>query len=250
MGALVEHIIATSIAALRLGPTLAFAAPFTLLRTPISVRVLLAFSLAFWMIGPVGAGAALPAPGPELIAPFFSELVLGVSLALSLQVAFAAVLMAGRSIDIQAGFGLALLVDPATRSQIPLVGTFFAYAAASIFFATGGAVDLVAIWAGSLDLVPIGTIRAPEDIGPFLAYISAVFILAMGLAGLVILSLFLIDMTIAFLSRTLPQMNVLLLGFQVKTMVLLLILPLSVGLSASLFVELLRMALEATSRMY
>ncbi len=43
-----------------------------------------------------------------------------------------------------------------------------------------------------------------------------VFLMAIGLAGIVLLVLFLLDLIVAFLSRTLPQMNVLLLGFQVR----------------------------------
>ena len=73
---------------------------------------------------------------------------------------------------------------------------------------------------------------------------SAVFIMAFGAAGLMMLVLFLIDLAIAFMSRTLPQMNVLLLGFQVKTIVLLLTLPIAIAFSAALFLRILRFALE------
>ena len=40
------------------------------------------------------------------------ELVIGLSIALGLQLVFAAILTVGRAIDIQAGFGLAPLADP------------------------------------------------------------------------------------------------------------------------------------------
>ena len=39
---------------------------------------------------------------------------------------------------------------------MPLAGTVFAYAAAAIFFAMGGAHDLIALWAASLDALPLG----------------------------------------------------------------------------------------------
>ena len=45
--------------------------------------------------------------------------------------------------------------------------------------------------------------------------------------------------------RTLPQMNALLLGFQVKAMLLLVTLPLSVAFAGALFLRIIRVALAA-----
>ena len=152
--------------------------------------------------------------------------------------------------DIQAGFGLAVLIDPTTRAQMPLIGTFFSYAAAAIFFATEGPADLLAIWAASVAQVPLGAaVLGGDAVGAIIAYMSAVFVMAFGAAGLVMLVLFVIDLAIAFMSRTLPQMNVLLLGFQVKTLAVLAILPIGIALSASLFLRMLRYALQTAAEL-
>lgn len=250
MGDFTDQIVATLLVSLRIAPTLAFAQPFTLLRVPASIRLMLSISLAAWLVA--GNPAATwqadfwSAGLPVVVA---NELLLGIALALALQLAFAALLVAGRTIDIQAGFGLAVLVDPATRAAMPLVGTVFAYLGAAIFFAIGGPADLLAIWAASVDRVPLGAAAlAGADPGVLIDYMGAVFLLAIGLAGLVLLVLFLLDLAIAFLSRTMPQMNVLLLGFQVKAIATLAVLPLALPLSGALFVRLLRLALETTPR--
>ena len=44
-------------------------------------------------------------------------------------------------------------------------------------------------------------------------------------------------------------MNVLILGFQAKTMITLLVLPATFGLSAALLVRMMRMTLEALPRL-
>lgn len=250
MGELTNQAIAVLLVALRIAPTLAFASPFTLLRVPVSVRVLLAIALAGWLV------AAHPAQSWQadfwskgLFLTALGELFLGIALSLSLQLAFAALLTAGRAIDIQAGFGLAVLIDPATRTQLPLVGTLFAYAAGAIFFATDGPADLLAIWSASLERVPLGSAAIGADITVLGAYISAVFVMAFGLGGLVMLVLFLCDMAIAFMSRTLPQMNVMLLGFQVKAMATLAVLPVAIGVSGALFLRMLRYALDTAPRL-
>lgn len=239
---------AVALLSLRIAPTLAFTPPFTLMQIPASVRVLLAIALAGWLAAgqPEAVwGAPIPAGGLPAIA--VSELVLGIGLALALQLAFAALLFAGRMLDVQAGFGLAMIADPTTKAQLPLAGTVLAYAAAITFFAIDGPAELLAIWSASLAAVPLGAGAIGADaITALGSYMSAVFLLAMGAAALVLLVLFLLDLAIAFMSRTLPQMNVLLLGFQVKALAMLVTLPIALALGAGLFLRLVRLALERT----
>ena len=250
MEELVNSAVATMLISLRIAPAFAFSPPFTLLRIPAMVRLVLTVSIAAWLV------AANPEQtyridlrGSGLVITAATELLLGIALALPLQMAFAALLTAGRALDIQAGFGIALLIDPATRAQTPLAGTLFAYAAAAIFFATDGPADLLAIWAASVAQVPLGTATIASSPAVLTAFISAVFVMAFGAAGLVMLVLFLIDLAIAFMSRTLPQMNVLLLGFQVKTLATLAILPIGIALSGALFLRMLRYALETAAEL-
>lgn len=250
MSDLNDQVVATLLVSLRIAPMLAFAQPFTLLRVPTPVRLMLSISLAAWIVAG-NPDATWRAPFWEAGLPIVAmgELFLGVALALALQLAFAALLTAGRTIDIQAGFGLAVLVDPTTRTQMPLVGTLFAYAAAAVFFAIGGPHDLLAIWAASVEQAPLGTAVIGNDPGVLIEYCASVFLMAIGLAGLVLLVLFLLDLMVAFLSRTMPQMNVLLLGFQVKAIATLAVLPIALSLSGGLFVRLMRHALETMPRL-
>jgi flagellar biosynthetic protein FliR len=248
MEGLTDQAVATMLVSLRLAPTLAFAPPFTLMRVPPSVRMVLAISLSAWLVAAYPdqswRGPAFRETG--LVATAAGELFLGISLAVALQLAFAALLTAGRAIDIQAGFGLATVMDPATRAQNPLTGTLFVYAAAAIFFATGGPADLLAIWAASIEQVPLGAGGVGDGLVPMLGYIGAVFVMAFGAGGLAMLVLFLIDLAIAFMSRTLPQMNVLVLGFGVKTIAMLAVLPIALSLSAALFLRMVRFALQTS----
>jgi flagellar biosynthesis protein FliR len=243
-----SQLIAVFLLSLRIGPALAFAPPFTYLRTPASVRILLSFGLAAWIVAAYPAQTALPA-GASIVVTAISEVFVGITLALCLQLAFGAMLTAGRAIDFQVGFGLAVIADPTLRTQMPLVGTLFAYAAGMIFFTTTGPADFLAIWANSVERVPVGGFVMATDLTLLLQYISAVFVMAFGLAGLVLLTLFIVDLAIALMSRTLPQMNVLVLGFQVKTITLLVTLPFVFALSGALILRIVRLAIETTPRL-
>jgi flagellar biosynthetic protein FliR len=234
---------------LRLGPAFAFAPPFSLTGTPLLFRVLFAFTIAAAMVSAHPAAAAIGDLGAgHLVVVAARELVLGGIVAMVFQLMFAALYVAGRTIDIQAGFGLALLIDPTTRTQTPLIGTLFAYAAGAVFVALDGHAELLRIVSASVDAIPLGQGALPP-LGRLTAFISGAFLIAFGVAGGVILALFLTDLSIAMLSRTVPQMNVLILGLQVKTLLLLLLLPAVFGVSGALLVRLARLTLESLPRL-
>jgi flagellar biosynthesis protein FliR len=237
-----EALVAVLLASLRLAPVLFFAPPFTLVRVPALVRVALVLALAAGL-NELGSPAA-DSIG-SLVVGALGELGLGTAMALSLQFAFAAIAMAGRALDIQAGFGLAFLIDPTTKAQTPLIGAVFVYAAAAVFFATSAPHDLLAVLATSFERVPLGMATTPQGIAPLLSLLGTMSVLAVGLVGLAVLVLFLVDLVIALLSRTLPQMNVLVLGFQVKSIVVLVLLPATLGLAGAGIVRIIRLSLEA-----
>ena len=245
-----HHLLAALLVSLRLVPALAFAGPFTLFRIPPMVRVLIALSLSLWLVsGRPEATVDVVARGESLLSLAVGELIVGIAIALSIQLAFAAILWAGRVIDIQAGFGLALLADPAMQGQMPLVGTVLAYAAGIVFFTMGAHYDLLALWAATLDTLPLGHGARHGEIAALLWLTGQLFSLALALVGVIMLALFLLDITIGFLSRTLPQMNALLLGFQVKAMAVLVTLPIAIGLSAGGLVRIVRLSLEGGPRL-
>ena len=244
MEAWIPSLTAALLVSLRIAPVFAFAPPFTLLRLPVVVRLLMSFGIAIWLVGTwPELTAARIGHDPNWIALALGELLIGTTISLSLQLAFAAILWAGQILDVQAGFGLAMIADPTTQALMPLAGTIFAYTAAVIFFATGAQYDLLALWAAGLETMPLGAAIATPDMAALGGFMGALFSIALGLVAVVLLVLFLLDMVIAFLSRTLPQMNVLLFGFQVKSIAMIVTLPVAMAISGGLFLRLIRLAL-------
>lgn len=246
LDAITGWVLASLLLSLRIAPVFALAPPFSLTRTPPLFRALFGLALAACLVSArpetldvAGLGAA------DLVFAAARELMLGAMVVLAFQLMFAALHMAGRVIDIQAGFGLSLVLDPATRGQAPLVGTLFAYAAGAVFFGMNGHIELLRILGASLDAIPLGAPSTLPTLGRLSAFIGAVFSIGLGVGGGTILCLFLADAAIALLSRTTPQLNVLVLGFQVKVLMLFLILPGAFGLAGALFVRLTRVTLEA-----
>lgn len=230
-------------------PLFLFAAPFTLLRVPRLFVVLMSLGFAAALVSAMPAADRLPRADVGLLTlGAVREFVLGLVPVVALQLAFASLYIVGRTIDVQAGFGLALLIDPATRGQVPLAGTLFAYALGATFFALGGHLDLLHFFVASLRAVPLGSPYALAGVEALGAYAASVSLVALGVAGAVIGALFLCDLVIAMLSRTVPQMNALLLGIQIKVIVMLAVMPIALGVSGALFARLAALALEAMPR--
>lgn len=231
---------------LRIAPVFALAPPFSLAPAPAIFRMLFGVGLAACLAYSHPAATVLADLSlPTLLRVGVGELLLGSIVVLAFQLAFGALAMAGRTIDIQAGFGLAMLIDPTSKSQTPLVGTLFTYAAGIMFFALNGHVDLLRIFAASLEAIPLGSAQMPDSLARLTGFISIVFLTSFGVAGGTILCLFLTDVAIAGLSRTAPQMNVLVLGFQVKTLLLLVVLSTTFAFAGALFARVTRLTLEA-----
>jgi len=247
---LTAWIVSSLLVGLRITPVFAFAPPFSLIPVPRLVRVLFGIGLSICLVSAYPQATSLA--NTALSAVFLAatrELMLGVVFVLVFQVTFAALYLAGRTIDVQAGYGLSLIINPASQTQSPLIGTLFVYAAGAAFFALDGHVEFLRLIAASLDVVPLGTWLMPDSIDRITALMSVVFLTAFGVAGGAVLCLFLTDVAIAVLSRTVPQMNVLVLGFQVKTIVLLLVLPTSFGIGGALLTRMMATMLQALPRM-
>jgi len=246
----IDWLLSSLLLSLRVAPMFAFAPPFSLVPTPVLVRLLMGMGIAASLAAgsaPNALVSGLDVGGIARIAA--SEILLGSVFVLALQLAFGGLYMAGRTIDVQAGYGLAMLIDPTTSAQTPLVGTIFAYAAGAVFFGMNGHVDLLRILAASLQAIPLGAGHLPQSLTALTDFMSVIFILAFGVAGGVILCLFLADLAIATMSRTIPQMNVLVLGFQGKTLITLAVLPVTLGVSGALLARMMRLSLEAIQRM-
>lgn len=231
---------------MRIAPVFAFAPPFTLVRVPRLFRLLFGLGLAICLVSAQPQQVVVSDLGlANLIAVGTRELLLGTVFVLAFQIVFGAMYFAGRTLDIQAGLGFAVLVDPASRGQRPLVGTLFAYAAGAVFFAMNGHLELLRMFSSSLEAIPIGAWTVPQGAERIAAFMSLAFLNAIGIAAATMLALFLADILIAVLCRTVPQMNVLVLGFQVKTLILLMVLPVSFGIAGAQFLRMMSMSIHA-----
>lgn len=151
------------------------------------------------------------------------EMFVGLLIAYAAYLFFTAVQMAGQVVDIQIGFGLVNVIDPANNVQVSILGQFYYLLALLYFLAVSGHHHLLSALGDSFRLIPPGSLNWLEHAGasgPKLAeFFTRLFAIALQVAGPSVAALFLANLTMGLLSRTLPQMNVFIVGLPLNILV-------------------------------
>lgn len=212
---LLPLLVRFSLVVARLGGLLATSPLLGSRLFPPRVRVATAvvLGLVFTVAPGIEAGPIPLHPG-VLVALVARELLVGASLGLLVRLVTGAVTMAGTMLGIQMGLGMAQVMDPQSSVQLPMVGLVMGMAAVAALFAVDAHHLLIAALYRSFSLVPVGRFSFGTPALRILFTASGdLFLIAVGLAAPVILAVFLTNVGMAFLARTVPQMNVFAVGF-------------------------------------
>jgi len=209
--------LAVFFTAMRLGVVLLLSPILAGLSGLVTVRVLLTLTLAVVLVEAPGGrpGPAALALGP-VVSGACNELVIGGTLAFGVFAAFGAFSLAGKIVDVQAGFGMGTVYDPVTRAGAPIFATMLNMLGAVMFFGLDGHHAFLRGLALSLEKVPPGTALGGIPAEAMLQQFGLMFSLGTALVIPVILCLLLVETGLAFVSRVLPQMNVFVIGIPVK----------------------------------
>lgn len=146
-----------------------------------------------------------------------SELMIGFVAGLFLTIVLSILQMAGMQISFVMGFTMASVIDPQTSTSIPLMSQFLSLIGLMVILAFNGHHQMLIFIADSLQALPLGTFYPQENIVHYLS--KAVtnmfmygFILSFPVLGLSLL----LDVVFGMLMKTMPQFNLLVVGFPVK----------------------------------
>lgn len=150
----------------------------------------------------------------------FKELIVGLGLGYITMLTFTAIQFAGQFIDVQMGFAMVNVVDPQFGNTVPIIGNFKYIMALLLLLTVNGHHMLIDGLFKSVELIPVGAVTLGENA---IIYIFQLFIqlflvsLQVGLP--VIGTLFIVDIGLGIVARTVPQMNVFVVGIPLKIIV-------------------------------
>lgn len=156
------------------------------------------------------------------------EFFIGITIGFAASLTFSAIQMAGQLLDMQVGFGIINILDPQSGQQLPLVGNFKYILALLIFLATNSHHMILAALFSSFKLIPVTGFHyhsAMTDI--IVDMVGGMFVIAMKICFPVLLALLLTDVALGILAKTMPQMNIFVVGVPGKIIVGLFVLSLA-----------------------
>lgn len=223
-------IMAVLLLSLRISALLLLTPLFSVGGIPVRVRVLFVLALAIVLtLAMQPTLSRVPATLPELLIAATYELLLGAALAFGVFAAFGAFLFGGRLLDFQMGFGVAAIIDPATSNQNPMIGTALNLMAVTAFFMLDGHHMMLRGLAYGLERVPLGAPLQPGGLDAMVAQFGLMFVYGVAVVAPAVIALLLVDVGMAIAARTMPQVNMFIVGLPIKIFVGLALLALSLG---------------------
>ncbi|NLY86725.1 MAG: flagellar type III secretion system protein FliR [Tissierellia bacterium] len=150
----------------------------------------------------------------------FKELLVGIIIGFISYAFFSAFYVMGQIIDMKIGFGMANVIDPQNRVQIPLLGNFYYIFSFIIFLGINGHHRIILALRDSYSYIPINSFNYTESTKTLIIDILAKsFEIGLKLSLPIVVVIFLADIILGILSKTIPQLNVFVVGMPFKILI-------------------------------
>ncbi|MFT5524322.1 MAG: flagellar biosynthetic protein FliR [Pirellulaceae bacterium] len=206
---------------------------------PFQVRAYLTFAMGI-LIAPLYWGEPIPRPNTviNLAILMGHEAIIGLSLGLAVLILFSGLQLSGLMIGQMSGMQLADLVDPTFNENTPIFGQLLNMVALAVFVAIDGHRQLMNAMLETFRWMPPGEARISTELVQAISEVMSMsFSMAIRAAAPIVISLFVSMLIMGLISRTLPQLNVIAVGFSLNSLILMLTLSISMGAAAWIFQE-------------
>ena len=213
---------------------------------PMQVRALLTAALSF-LILPTQWHINVGYPGSLANYLLFigSELIIGLCLGLGIVILFSGLQVAGQLIGRTGGMMMANVLDPQSGNEVPLFSRLLFLLAMAIFVCIGGHRMVMAALLDTFASIPPGSGTISTTIVPaFTDLLAQSFALGIRTAAPVITAILLSTLIMGLISRTMPQLNILAVGFGMNAMLTFGVLALSIGGSVYIYQDEIEPALS------
>ncbi len=214
---------------------------------PLQVRAFLTVTMALLLTpGQLGAPLVYPRDLVGLAVLIAGELMLGMILGLGVMIVLSGVQITGQIISQLSGMSLADVFNPGFDSEVPLLSHLMYLVTMSAFLLIGGHRLLIGALVHTFETVPLGNARLPPGLADMLAtLLGESFSLGIRAAAPVMVALLLATVLLGLISRTIPQINVLVVGFGINSFITLGLMAVSMGVMVLVFQDAFEPAIES-----
>jgi flagellar biosynthetic protein FliR len=172
------------------------------------------------------------------------EVLIGVAMGFCLQMIFDALIVAGQTIAMSMGLGLATMIDPQRGVSVPVISQFFLILGLLIFLSLGGHLATIRLISDSFTLLPLGVPLSREGVWMIVGWGGQMLAGAVQIALPAATALLVANIAFGVMSRAAPSLNLFAVGLPAGLLLGFLILLLNIGHLSTLLAQLLQSTLE------
>ncbi len=221
---ILHHVPLALLVIFRIGGLMLYGPVFGSAVIPMRVKVFFSFLLGFAIYPLLSSqhyvGAGMRWELWTLVPLVTLELVIGLVIGYVASLPMLAMQTGGLMIGQQMGLGFAQLYNPAIDDEADVIGQMLFFLAVASFLIIGGHELMVLAVLHSFEYVPLGGVTTDFNMLALVTgVLQASFELAMRVAAPVLAIIYLETVAMGFLAKTVPQLNILSLGFPVRILV-------------------------------
>jgi len=201
-------------------------------RMPVIVRTVFLIVFSALLLSNISS-VEMPTTLVAIFSSIASELIFGMVFVFSLKIIYGAVDFIGRTLDTHMGFGAVNVINPFSKEQSSIIGSILTLAFTLVIIISGVHIELLRLLAISVEVIPIGKVDVIYDPNVFIVYMSGMFIFILMLFSPIISALFVLDLVIGMVAKTMPQMNVYFVTLPLKILVGILLLAIVIRTSGT-----------------
>lgn len=204
--------------------------PFNIRTIPVSIRILFTIAISIILLQ-LYSLKELPDMN-VLLALGIKEIIVGLIIGFLANIIFYILQIVGQIIDFQVGLSLANIINPAFDIQVSPIGDLLFVLSMFIFLVSGGHLQLIEAFGYSFNIVPLDIVNlsnyafgeAFKLLGNFTLQVALRF------SAPIISIILLVDVIIGIIARTVPQINIFIIGLPLKTGLAFLALVMIIGI--------------------
>jgi flagellar biosynthetic protein FliR len=174
-----------------------------------------------------------------------AEALIGLTLGLGVLLLYSSMHVAGTIISQMSGMQLADVFDPGLETNVPVFSHLLSYVTIAVFVLIGGHRKVLEALLDTFAWLPTGQGGFSRSIFEAMtSLLTQSFVLGIRAAAPVMVALLLATLILGLISRTLPQLNVIVLGFGFNALVSIAAVGISLGAAAWIFQEQVKPFLE------
>ena len=229
-----------------------FTAPvFSAMAIPVRVKALLVATISLVVFPLVRADMAnLPTTLLGTAMAGGAELLVGLTIGLAVNLLFVALQLGGQLVGQQMGLGLARVFNPMLHDETGILSTFYVLVGTALLLVMNGHHLVISGVLDSFKALPPMTVTAqPELLSTVRGLLVGSYVLALKFAVPTLIILFLVSLMMGFLGKTVPQLNILVVGFPLRIGVGLVALIATFGITLVVFSTGYRQTVDAVAEM-